>query len=236
MTLKKYLRLCVVLLMPLLISGVAAKIYFDRHEFNVHIVCKSEFPRCTSLKNSKYKDKGIESVYLALKEKDLFYIFPQRILKKNQFYEVYTTEILLRNAQFLDLELFTDMVDSEPQILAAKSIIGRTGHIFLGFKNIVTVIDDRLLYLNCFDMNFNKEPNEYRSLCEGDGWRAKVTYRVSDTTLDDLTDAIKKEINSRESDYLVYKILMYPLFIYIFLFLSLLVYITSKAIAFVKNG
>ena len=93
--------------------------------------------------------------------------------------------------------------------------------------------------LACTNLVFAEKDGEYLSQCYGDGWGGPVKYRATGQSrdeLDRLQQAVNGEVASRRSDYVVYRAVMYPIFIYLFLAVSLLIWATIKAARFVKGG
>ena len=93
--------------------------------------------------------------------------------------------------------------------------------------------------LYCGQLSFEKEVGEFTADCFGDGWNAFVTFRVygeDQRGLDRLSGSINEEIKLRRTDRIFYSLFTYPLFIYLFLFISLIVWLFMKAVRFVKAG
>ena len=124
--------------------------------------------------------------------------------------------------------------------LTLDSLIGKRSIITLGIgKGEHSQIYSDGVHLFCSNLWFATNDGEYTSHCYGEGWGGAVTYQVrgdSRDELDRLHSAIKAEVSARERDYWVYRAVMYPLFIYIFLLVSLLVWISVKAARFVRGG
>lgn len=100
-------------------------------------------------------------------------------------------------------------------------------------------IQDGMYFLYCNSLEFESKEGEYTSSCYGDGWFSIVTYQAtghSRDQLDKLLSSIKKIDSQRKSEYNIFRIVMYPIFVYLFILASLVVFIVSRAIRYVKSG
>lgn len=106
-----------------------------------------------------------------------------------------------------------------------------------GERSIIISDEDIILY--CNDLSFKAMEGEYTSRCYGKGWAGNVTYRatgVSRDELDKLLASINKTVDSRSRDYNIYRAVMYPIYVYLFLLVSFFAWVFLKAVRFVKNG
>lgn len=121
-----------------------------------------------------------------------------------------------------------------------KSLTGKKAILQLGIpgNERSVIIDNGISSLYCNNLNFEDTPGLYMSQCYGNGWGGPIVYHVSDLDrpkMDELKSGIEKIISERESDYFLYRIIIYPLFIYVFLLISLLIWIFRKAVRFVNS-
>lgn len=121
-----------------------------------------------------------------------------------------------------------------------KTFIGKNASVFLGMNpGDKSIILDNYFILNCNELRFFDDVSTFSARCYGNGWDGLIKFISSGQDKERLTDlrqSIMEKINQRESDYLTYRIVTYPLFIYIFLVLSAFAWVSSKAIKFVRNG
>ena len=113
--------------------------------------------------------------------------------------------------------------------------------VFLGVpKGKRSFLDPSGNILYCGDAYFEKEEvGEYSSMCYGDGWNARVIYRVNgdnQSNLNRVSRSVNEAIHSQRVDRNLYRLFTYPLFIYLFLCISFVVWLFVKAVRFVKAG
>jgi hypothetical protein len=121
-----------------------------------------------------------------------------------------------------------------------KSLTGKRAVLQLGIPNKERSVmpSNGVGSLYCNNLSFEDTPGLYMSQCYGNGWGGPIRYRVSELDrpkLDKLKSSIDNVINERNNDFLIYKIIVYPLFVYIFLMLSGLIWLIRKAVRFVNS-
>lgn len=142
------------------------------------------------------------------------------------------------NAQIMSASPFVGYgpeVESFMGTLAGRRVMVKLG-IQQGEQSIISG-ENIILY--CNNLLFKAQEGEYTSQCYGDGWGGPVNYRTTGASRDDLDKllaSINKEVDSGRLDYDIYRIVMYPIFIYLFLLISFFAWISVKAVRFVKNG
>jgi hypothetical protein len=96
------------------------------------------------------------------------------------------------------------------------------------------------LLVYCNDIDFTETPGNFANAhCFGKGWGGVLKFEAlgpGKEMLVDLGTSIDGEVARGQTDYRLYQVFDYPLFIYLFLLLSLLAFLASRAIRFVKNG
>lgn len=240
MTTRKFRRLFIVSFIPLLIFGViTAKILFHYSgEKYSYILCAPYLERenCRPLGDPDGKlyqyVKGEYPAWFDVTESNYDSNTPLHnfIMASTRF---------VPDAQIMSASPFVGYgpeVESFMGSLAGRRVVVKLG-ILQGERSVIT--DDNNIILYCNNLRFNTQEGEYTSHCYGDGWGGPVTYRttgVSRDELDKLLVSINKEVDSGRLGYDIYRIVMYPIFIYLFLLISFFVWISVKAVRFVKNG
>ena len=121
-----------------------------------------------------------------------------------------------------------------------SNLVGRQANVILGLDGDQrSYVSSDNLVLYCNSLNFEVKLNEYRSNCFGDDWAQSVSFALVGDGREHL-NALKKamiaEIDDNAARYRGYQLLMYPLFVYLFMLLSGLAWLTNKAYRFVKAG
>lgn len=121
-----------------------------------------------------------------------------------------------------------------------ESLPGHRAIIKLGIEEGErSFIQDGIYVLYCNSLKFESKGGEYTSYCFGDGWSGMVTYQATGNSrdqLDKLLSSIREIDSQRRSEYNIFRVVMYPLFVYLFILVSLIVFIVSRAIRYVKSG
>lgn len=121
-----------------------------------------------------------------------------------------------------------------------ESLPGHRAVIKLGIEDgESSFIHDGIYVLYCNSLKFESKGGEYTSGCYGDEWSGRVTYQASGHSrdqLDKLLSSVRKIDSQRKSEYNIFRVVMYPLFVYLFIILSLVVFIVSRAVRYVKSG
>ena len=118
--------------------------------------------------------------------------------------------------------------------------LGKTAIIQLGIdggKRSFLLGDNAVIYCNSLD--FGERSGEYDATCYGQGWSGSMGFFVageSKEMLDKLRLSMQEEVKKWDRDYLIYRIVMYPMFIYMFLIGSALIWLARKSFRYVRFG
>jgi hypothetical protein len=237
MTLSIYRRLCLVLVVPLLVAGyVCARIAwpFDRY---VNILC------APFLNSENCRPVGPpEGEFYKHVMKDApawFSVNPTSRDFKSYIYPIAEASARMEFGEILAAEAYAG---HGPEVTAfMHNLVGKSAVFQLGVadKKRQSMVDIDPVFLYCHTLTFGSEPGTYTADCYGEGWGGPITFRAdraSRIMLDSLNTSIEKKISDTRSEYRWFQIVMYPIFIYGFLILSLLWWLTVKAVRFVKRG
>lgn len=244
MSFSKYKRLCLVLFLPLLFVGfIFTKIVFPYDKY-FNIACEkslssSDICRDIGKTNGSFYEAtmkqspaGWASIHTAFGEQESAPLHPF----------VYVSSRNLFEAEILAATPFSG--DTRHDANFYKNLVGMKAIVKLGTRGseenpTVSMVEDKVM-LYCNDLHFSDTAGVYKhSHCFGPNWGASIHFRVfgeSQDMLEKLHASIIEEIQEKKFDYRLYQIVMYPLFLYAFFVLSLLVFLSVKAIRFVKNG
>jgi hypothetical protein len=138
-------------------------------------------------------------------------------------------------------------LDAKPSVIVNGSdVVGMKANLLFGFGQASgsSIIGDTA-YLYCSMLLLDKYiqgDGTYTASCFSNvstSFLSKVRFSVSGPSkdiLDEMISSIKLHVDRRELDYLLYRMIMYPFFIYLFLVVSALAWVTVKAVKFVKSG
>lgn len=234
MTSKKYLRLTIVSL-PLLfaIGFLCAKLLWPYPQYS-NITCAPFY----TIENCR--DVGTGGLYdSVISEHPVWFSARIGEYKDDEYLQnfIRISERQVLDAQIIEASPFMGHGSDVKSFMG--SFAGRSSDILLGVREAQnSIITNQEMLLFCSNLKF-KSPGIYESNCHGDGWGGPVTYRLfgeAETSMKDLQSSIQKEIEHREQDYFAYKLIMYPIFIYLFFLISLVAWLTVLAVRFVKNG
>jgi hypothetical protein len=238
MTASQYKRLCLVLFVPLLLTGYLVATYaLPYNRFQV-VMCQqfvggdNNCVSASSLDSPLYKHmKQLHKAWFDVE------LGPQ---ERGSI----TTSLPMASGRLLeDVEILKD----KPYWMFGPDVgrfvdgmAGRRGMIQLGIpdKELSLVSSDRFLLL-CHNIRYQGTPGVYSSRCFGDGWTAPFKYRVlaqDRDMLEGLKAEIHKSFDDKVTEYRIYQAVMYPAFVYLFLNLSALVWLTGKAVQYVRRG
>ncbi len=236
MNIRKYTRLFVVSCIPLLILGfITAKIFFP-YDSNAMMTCETflGIENCRSVGNvdgSFYK--MVISEY-----PEWFDVQVGDYDKNSVFVGIRATARRVLNAEIMSAIPYTGY---GPEVASSMgALAGRRVTVDLGNQNkekSIAAGDMNILF--CNTLKFESTQGEYTSACHGSGWGGRVTYQVTGASrgeFDKLLNSINIEIDSRRLDNYLYQIIMYPMFIYIFLVVSFLMWLFMKAVRFVNRA
>lgn len=226
------MRLFVVSCIPLLILGfLTANIFFpyDKHE---HMTCEPFF----SMENCRNVGDSDSRLYkMVISESPVWFDVDA---ENSGFLRIQASARRVLNAEIVSASPYVGYGPEVASFMGA--LAGRQATVNLGNANkeeSITVGDMNILY--CNSLEFETKEGEYTSVCYGDGWGGPVTYRVTGASrgeLDKLLNSINEEIDDRRLDSYLYRTVMYPIFIYIFLIVSFLMWLFMKAVRFVNRA
>lgn len=237
MTLGKFKRLFIVLLIPLLLFGYLSTLLIFPYEKYAYITCAPFF----GIENCREVGDPDSSLHKSVKSE-----YPR-------WFEVnigkYDGEAFLQNViqasgrafgNALVVSAFPFNGSPASAALAMQSLAGQSAIVHLGTDSTTkSAVLNSELNLFCNNLNFTGVPGEYVSNCYGENWGGPVTYRLSGNEqkqLDKLQSSINEEVDKRQSDYNLYRVITYPIFVVIFLMVSFFIWLFARAIKFVKNG
>lgn len=233
MTFSKYKRLFLVLLVPLLICGFVLSLFapFERQFF---MQCEDigGTNLCQTLGDS---DSTTHKSAVARYKTPWFDLHPGSTAYVRP-YQISVSPRLLKSARITKVSALNGIEPGSQ----ARGLVSKTGYIQLGYsKDKVSVFEADRFLIYCNSLYRETTPDTYSSQCSVGEWGAIVEYVVLDeakSNLDGLQFSIDREIDRRKSQFAFYSVLVYPLFVYLFLILSLAAFLVSKAVRFVKNG
>lgn len=235
MTFSKYKRLLLVLLIPLLIiGGIFSARTSPSRDFRF-ILCE---PMSSDWENCRYVGNSVDSpLYTIAKERNplWFYIISD---KPTGMYIEGSGRILTETTI---LEFYPHANYSAEVASYRDRLIGKKAIITLGVNKSSphSFLLNEKVYLYCNHLAYQTSTDTYESHCFGDGWGGLVNYKVSGMSkkmLSNLNDSISKIINEADKDLIIHWSIGIPLFVFVFLFMSLIVYLISKAYNYVKKG
>ena len=237
MTASQYWRLCLVLFLPLIIASyLFSKLVFPYPVIDI-VLCNSflDTETCRNvgpLEGPFYKlVRGQSNSWIEVQHgKYDADAFPKL--------HVEASGRMLRGARILQAEPFSGYPPEINQRI--RSLEGMPAIVLLVSEpGGRSTVGNGIISLYCNSLWFGEAPGAYSSRCFGDGWSTKVTYSVMGADrqmLDNLANSINLEAQNIRNDYRLYQVVIYPLFLYLFLIISALIWITIKAVNFVKGG
>lgn len=237
MSFSKYRRLCLVLLVPLLIAGYMCARLAWPFDHYVNVLCA---PFLNS-ENCRRVGPPEGNFYNYVKKDAPAWV---EINPSSRDFKSYVYPMAEASARMVFGKVISAVpyAGHGPEVAAfMHKFVGKDAVFQLGvedkkLRSLVAI--DPPLFL-CHTLSFGSEPGTYTGQCYGDGWGGPITFRAdgpSRIMLDNLNASIEKEIRDTRSEYRWYQIVMYPIFIYGFLILSLFWWLTVKANRFVKRG
>lgn len=239
MSANKYKRLFIVSFIPLLALGfLTSKFVFHKSGMKYSFVTCAPFMDFENCRQVGDPDgtlyKSVKSEHPAWFDVDVSDYDAGAPL--NNFISASTR--VLPDAQIVRTNTFAFASPRSESVMA--SLIGQKAAIKLGIEEGErSFIQDGMYFLYCNSLKFESKEGEYTSNCYGDGWSGVVTYQAtghSRDQLDKLLSSIKKVDSKRKSEYNIFRVVMYPFFVYLFILVSLIVFIVSRAIRYVKSG
>lgn len=237
MTLKKYSRLVLVSILPLMLTGYFAAKLIWPHDPYAYITCAPFF--LTGDENCRSVGDG--SLYDSVKGEHSAWFDVQVGEYDEDAYLHDFVEASARIIPSVEIVSATPFVGNGPDVKSFMgSLAGRRAVMNLGIPDEErSLITDEVVILYCNDLWLDDGKDEYTSGCYGNGWSGPVTYRVNGAgkeELDSLRTSIEEKISDRRDEYNLYRIIMYPIFVYTFFLVSFLIWLVARAVRYVKNG
>lgn len=238
MTGSQYKRLLLVAFVPLLLLGVIVSellVPYDRYLF---LLCTDP-----GLENCRNVGDPKSALYKAI-ERDYEAWFDVRLPLEEDRSVITAFSMASRRvvtiSEIVTAIPFGGSAQGSAQAQLMSKLVGRNATAVLGIKkgekSIVTK-DEIMLFCNSF--YFQNDQRTYGSQCYGDGWGGPITYKASsysDEMLDGLASEMRQEISKKKWDHASYIAIMYPIFIYLFFIISLIIWLAKKSTKYVKQG
>lgn len=142
----------------------------------------------------------------------------------------------LNDGKIVDVEPYGGLGASAETFM--KSLIGKPANVQFGVEaNKRSIASENGVFFYCNGLYFRETKDLYQASCGGDGWNGLFDLSFSNSSklhLEKLKLSIMSRMDEKNVDYLVYRIITYPIFLYIFLILSAIFLVVKKAIAFVN--
>ena len=240
LTWRQYGRLCLVLYVPLLLAGfIFFSIRFqDARIF--HVLCEySNCRRAGSVDGFLYKYiKNNGSPWFEIHSKKFGEttdswantLFPALIVESSG---------LLLNVEIMDTRISSTI--RPPLSDIDKVRIGlKDKKIYIWINETVETKvyndDNSNVSMRCKDLTFGDKVDTYSSWCYGDYWAGEVFFKSDDYLIKEIRESIVEQKNMAQYEYLFAQFVMYPIFIWLFIILSGLTWVTKQAVSFVKAG
>ncbi|CAM2162011.1 conserved hypothetical protein [Burkholderia latens] len=231
MTWSKYRRLCLVVVVPFLIVGWLCTLAVWPFEKYVTIDCSAD-NYCRPISEKQYYSNDHLN--------QTFQVDPAS-RRSNSYIHPFAraTPRIVRGAVIDNADYYSG-ASAEVQAFV-KTFKGAPATLLLGGKqeNFLTVQQDGTLLMNCHTLEFSENAGTYNASCFGPGWGSPLSFSVEGRDremLDGLGASVEKVVNERRTEYRWFQIVMYPIFFYGFLVLSLLCWLVARATKFVKAG
>jgi hypothetical protein len=238
-TIPKYRRLCLVLFLPLLLLGfLSANILMPYERILMALCVQSSSGKDDCRDVGKYNGDYYKSV---MKRSIAWFDVEASPFERNP---TITQDAMASIRMVPDAEIVEARGPYGPEINnTLEKLVGMRANVSLGiYGEARSIIEGNIVYLQCNSLSFDVTPGVYTSLCFGGGWApgaVSFTYRVDAPYrggLDQLRSSINIAMDAKRFEYFTYMIVMYPIFIYAFFVLSVLAWVTARAIRYVKEG
>lgn len=240
MTFSKYKRLCLVLLLPLLAAGFICAHAAWPYDPYQNVLCQP-FLGSENCRPVGHIDGPLYKSIKKDTDKDWFEIWT---------YDEHspTSTYAMASGRFIGGAEITGALPfsgegHEVADFMKRNLVGKQAMVHLGFPTETAksrAINATTVLLYCNDLRYQAEPGTYTSGCYGEGWSGPVTYRIdsrpSRSMLDTLQSDVWRLVDEKNSDFRLWQIVIYPIFIYGFLLLSFVGWMTVKATRFVKTS
>lgn len=238
MSLSRYKRLFLVLMLPLLLAGHLVFLLYMKDRVLDQILCEpvvvvSEY-HCRYL--GSVEDQTFKNAYG--RHADWFDVETLTTGSNSPIQNMASaSRQYLTGARILDAKVYPGA--SLEQEATVRTLIGRDVEIKLGFANSMSIFANTNILLACNRLTYLAEAGNYESVCRGPDRNIRVIFEVSGSsrqTLERLERAIDSEVAELRRDYRFDQLIIYPMFIYLFACLSISIFVVNRAIKYVKKG
>lgn len=235
MTQRKFFRLFLVLFIPLMLAGIAfvESTANDDHAYiYCHPIGSSDWCRTARSPDSAVAES-------AKRNSDAWFDvnLPDDELTK-LFYTFVAAST--RSQPALIQTVVPTGVPSPEGRAFMQSLEGRIATVVFGIKRGEhSGINNGELVLACNNLNFQVDRDKYVAQCFGSSWSGSFTMHIDggdQALMQTLRQAIKDEVAKQKSDYIMQRVILYPIFVYLFLILAALSWLCVKAYRFVRAG
>lgn len=237
MTFARYRRLLLVVLAPLLIGGAIFSYYTSPFRSGNFITCDNSYGEdfCRNV-------GGFDSPLLSVvrKNQESWFDIIERSGSESGFLSIYVegSQRLLKEVTIPSTTLLYKNPDEVPYYI--KNLQGKSGAIILGIsdpsqRSLVTA-NKFLLYCNRLSLESGND--YYQSFCFGDGWNGLIEYSVTGETKDmlsALSSSISEAKAKLKKELILYWVITTPIFLVVFVFISLVIFSLKKAYIYVKG-
>lgn len=239
MTYRKYVRLCFVVFLPLLLLGFVTFKFFVPYPDQTAIVTCEEQPPFSE--NCRYVGDFESSLYASIKAGRPSWVGLQIGERKSGGDIINLVEATGRMFDGANIVSARPFLGHGPEVRDyMQRMIGRSATVIWGGDQKATsIVSDQSATIFCNDITIEDAVGQFTGNCYGDGWGGLITFKVAgqeEDRLEKLRAKASEELRSLDRDYLLYRAITYPAFIYIFLLISGFIWLARKAVRFVANG
>ncbi|WP_313825045.1 hypothetical protein [Leclercia sp.] len=235
MSWNKYKRLCLILFFPLLLIGFLITVKMLESQRYAYVLCPHVGESACQYAGSS--DGGFYK-YLKKSKNIWFDVLPRDksdapVTVFIEAAKLTLPEVIIKNA--FNVTGDKDSVDAiTSRLPGLKSMVslGVEEHQVSTFSRVGNV-------LICSTLKTEDEADTFTSLCHGRSWSGFITYQTTGiglSFLNSILDSAKEIEDKANHDYKLSLIIATPMFIYLFLILSIMWWVVLKAVKFVKNA
>ena len=234
MTWRRYRRLTLVLILPLLLAGwLTARAMWSHNDLFATCEEQSTFENCRNVGWT-----GSLHDYVIKSQPAWFDIQPAELDTSPAAMPFSGSRRSFYGAEVVAAEPFMGNGPAAASIMSET--VGKRGRVLLGIlKNERSTILDSAVDLACNSVSFSATPGQYEAGCYGEGWSGPVTFTLTGSEqqrMERLRQEVQAEIDKQHGEYRLFQIIMYPLFLYLFLIGSGLVWLGRVSFRYVKEG
>ncbi|ANL74234.1 hypothetical protein AMC83_PA00007 (plasmid) [Rhizobium phaseoli] len=240
MTPRKYYRLALVSILPLLLMGVAISVFAFPYPRDAYMLCRpsTDLSACFVTTNFDRIDaqkefwSGQGAWFQVDDDKNTHWHLRDVIEAGGRGF---------RDAKIIQAEPYLGTTEKGMEVV--KALPGKTAYFGLGIKNGQrSILTPENLMIACNSLDYLPTPDSYASLCFGEDWVAQITYTIPDRggeaykMMQSLKAAITEARDQRRFEFLAYQILVYPSLVYAFFLISGIVWLVMMASRYVRSG